>query len=327
MSVLKNLEQTLLKYVKDKLKLGNLSKEQVSEIIRMQTETLNAINLSLTSFDKGQLLQLMEKYKAVAIDKNNRHDVSKYLISLNMQLTGKASAYEKSQPFGAALIASSQFVKILHEINKNIDDVFPKESITIFECKISTVMLLGILREIDIFCRVTTLLWGHFTDVVTGGDTIPLGYRAEYIVKNFEKYIVVLNDIHTKDHNYSFLKDIGDLQKKNSDIILYANNQSFLNFLNPTNLTQSAMHHVTYGIWGFNVFTWIVSLWDDWKHIQYLRNKDFKGWLETRAALLRLELNNTNPNAPEYQRLVKIIKAYDAKIAEYDRKLSDYEKE
>ena len=75
------------------------------------------------------------------------------------------------------------------------------------------------------------------------------------------------------------------------------------------------------------MFTWVLSLWDDWKHERYLKNRDFKEWLEQSATLLRLEANNHDPNSPEYQRLMRIIEAYDKKIVDYDRKLNDYEKE
>ena len=68
-------------------------------------------------------------------------------------------------------------------------------------------------------------------------------------------------------------------------------------------------------------------MWDDWKHTQYLKNKDFKEWLENHSALLRLEVTNIDPNSPEYHRLLKIVDAYDQKIVEYDRKIASYEKE
>lgn len=327
MSVLHTLEQTVFKYIKDKIKVGSLSREQISEVISIEMETLKALQSSFSAFDKSQLIQLNNRYREAKFNRSSKHDISSVIPSLTTKLSSPAVAYEKAFPFGAAAKATGIFISILMEINKNLSSLFPEQSLTIFECKISNVMLLGILREADLFCKMTTILWGHFTDTVTGGDPTPLGYRAEYVHKNLSSYIEILNDVHTKEHNFSFLKDVGDLKKKNSDMILYANNQSFLNFLNPNALSKNVVHYLQHGIFGFGIFTWILSLWDDWRHVQYLRNKDFKEWLENRAALLRLELNGTNPNSPEYQKLVKIIQAYDAKIVEYDRKLANYEKE
>jgi len=327
MSILRNLEQSIFKYMKDKIKLGSLNKEQIAQVIQFQMETLKSFSRSFSSFDRASMLKLMEKYQGLQFNKSHKHDISKYVFSFKNQLSGKASAIEKSKPFGAQEATTAFFIKILTEVNKNLDDLFPKESVTLFECKLSNVMVLGILREIDIFCKCTTTHWTHTIDACTGSSLVPLGYQAEYFANHFDKYIDIINDVHDKEHNYSFMKDVGDIQQKNSDMVLYANQQSFLNFLNPSNLSKTAMQHVKYGIFGFGIFTWVLSLWDDWKHIQYLRNKDFKEWMENRAALLRLELMNTNPNSPEYLRLVNIIKSYDAKIAEYDRKLANYEKE
>lgn len=327
MSILRNLEQSVFKYLKDKIKLGSLNKDQIAEVIRFQMETLKTLDMSFSAFDKASLSKLMEKYQGLQFNKNHKYDISKYVMSFKVQMHGKAAATEKIHPFSAHANTSRFFMKLLQEINKNLDELFPTESITLFECKISNVMLLGILREIDIFCRCATVHWTHFIDACTTGETIPLGYQAEYFVKNFDKYAEIINDVHEKEHNYSFMKDVGDLKQKNADMVLYANQQSFLNFLNPNSLGKNAMQYVKYGIFGFGIFTWIMSLWDDWRHIQYLRNKDFKEWMENRVALLRMELANTNPNSPEYIRLVNIIKSYDAKIADYDRKLANYEKE
>ncbi len=283
--------------------------------------------MSFSAFDKASTQRLIYMYHSLQFNPNNKNDISKYVKSFPVQLRGRAAAREKDHPFSGHVVCTKFFIKLLEEVDKHIDELFPNDSITLFECRISNVMLFGILREIDIFCRCSTIHWTHVVDSCTVGTLVPLGYQYEYFTKHFPKYINIVSDVHDKENSYSFMKDVTDLKQKNSDMVLYANQQSFLNFLNPNNLSKTAMQHLEYGVWGFNFFTWLVSLWDDYRHVKYLEKKDFKAWLESRVALLRLELANTDPNSAEYLRLVKIIQAYDAKIADYDRKLSKYENE
>lgn len=327
MSIFKDIEQYISKVIKDKIKMGSLSKDQVMEIIKIQSSYLKSLSGTFSVLDKQIMNQLYEKYKVAKFDKSNKNDISKYIPLLPTKLIGPAAAYERSRPFGAAAVVTGNFQKILDEIRKNIDQLFPNEAITLFNSRMSNIMVLGILREIDVFCQCTTFLYTHFSDTCTKGKPTPLGYRADYVHQNFDKYCSIINDVVSKDRNYSFLKDVADLQRKNADMILYANQQSFLHYLNVNNVSKNVTSYLTHGIAGFSIFTWIISLWDDWKHAQYLKNKDFKEWLESHSALLRLEATNVDPNSPEYHRLLKLVDAYDQKIVEYDRKLSAYEKE
>ena len=40
-----------------------------------------------------------------------------------------------------------------------------------------------------------------------------------------------------------------------------------------------------------------------------------------------MDMADTDPTSPEYQKLVAVIKAYDEKIADYDRKIIEFEQE
>lgn len=326
MNILQSLDNTVLKYIKANIKLGSLSKEQLQQIIALQSEYLQSIQKSMIPFDKVAMISLYNKYRSAEHTPTDKNDISQLFLALPTKLKGGIGSKEQAYPFSTVVSTAKVFSAILSEINKNIDKIIGDGGINIYNCRISSVMTLGILREIDIFTQTATILWKHFTDTCFNDTTSLLGYQSAYVRENFDKYINIINNVLSREHNYNFLQDIGDVQKKNSDLVLYANSQSFLHMLNPANLTKNAYHHLEYGIIGFGVITWMIQQYDDWKHAKYLKNKDFKSWLEARATLLRLELNGADRNSNEYQKLLQIIQAYDAKIVEYDRKLAEYER-
>lgn len=324
MSIFRELEVTVLKYIKDKMKFDSLTKDQIAQVVASHMSNLDKFIDTWDAFDEQSMHSLFRKYKE--LPNISQKNIRPIFLSLQQNLTGKAATYESKKPFGAAEEAADRFKKILKEVNSNLDKLLPEGSFNIYNCKLSGVMLLGILREIDLFLKYNACLWDHFTKACAEKDLSVHGYRHSFVVEKFDDYVEVVNNVISKDKNYSFLKDVHALKQQNSDLVLYANDQSFLSFLNPSKITGSIHHYLKQGLFGFGIITWILMEWDDWKHARYQRDKDFKEWLEQSVTLLRMSLSDHDPNSPEYRKLVKIINTYDQKIVQYDRKISEYEK-
>lgn len=321
------LSNSILSLVKKKIKAGSLTQEKVDYLLSIQQEMLDALIVAFNTFDKSNLVTFMQKYFKIPSDPKNKNSVNYILPILIKSYTGRAAAAEKNKPFDAIADAAEILKKINTELKRNLDTFIPNQTITLFEGKISTVMLLGLLRETDLFINYTSYLWGHFVESVTKLQTIPIGYRAKYLQSNLKYYIKLINDITNKEYNYSFVQDINGIKKKNADLILYANNQTFSGFVDPRNYSGSSSRRLVKGIAVFNAISWLAERWDDYKHNKYLKNKNFKEWLENQSALLRLDLMNVQYDSPEYQRIAKIITLYNNKIAEYDQKIQEYENE
>ena len=289
MEVFKTIEQSLFSLIKDKIKLNSLRKDQVREIISMEKDMLKSLSVALGSYDKTSMEFLTRKYYAAA--KPATKDSIDYIIpGMRRKLNAKARSLEEAKTFGAAEKAVNTYMTILSDIEKNLDTLFEKEEITLYESKLSNLMILGMLRGADIVVNYTSYLYTYFSDT-----------------------------------NYRYLQDIDSVKRKNADLILYANNNSFFNVLNIRAFDLNHMFHLKYGVFGFNFFTFILSLFNDWRHTQYQKKKDLKEWLEFHNARLKQELRDTDPNSPEYARLTKVINAYDMKITDLDKKIRDYE--
>lgn len=324
MEVFKNIEQSLFQFIKDKIKLNSLRKDQVREIIGMEKDMLKSIATSLSAYDKMSMELLTRKYYAVT--KTPTKDSVDYIIpGMRNKLSAKARSLEEAKTFGAAEKAASTYISILNDIEKNLDTLFEKEEITLYESKLTNLMVLGMLREADILVNYTSYLYTYFSDTIANKKDTLIGYRRKYLIENYEKYLNILDFVCNKEGNYRYLQDIDTVKRKNADLILYANNNSFLNILNTRVFDINHIFHLKYGVLGFNFFTWILSLYNDWQHAQYQKKKDLKEWLEFHNARLKQELRETNPNAPEYARLTKVINAYDTKLTDLDKKIHDYE--
>lgn len=327
MNIFKVLESTVVKLIKDKVKLGSLTKENIDEVLRNQLKVLGDLDTALSGMSPEVMQSFKHKYQSHQFNKSNKLDAGAIHPHFHKLLTGNASAIENKYHFASILVACKTLKHILQDVQKNLPKIMSGGNIAVLNCKISDVMLLGIIRECDMFVKFTSILWDHFMKTITMNDSTLLGYKIDYLNKNVENYAKCVSNAVNKEKNYSFLKEVELLRAKNNDMVLYANNQSFLNFFTPSSVSASAARYVEQGIIGFNLFSLIVSFWDDWKHSQYLKNKDFKEWLELSSTLLRMAAMDVDPNSPEYQRLVKLIKAYEQKIVDIDRKIDEYEKE
>ena len=324
MEVFKTIEQSLFSLIKDKIKLNSLRKDQVREIISMEKDMLKSLSVALGSYDKTSMEFLTRKYYAAA--KPATKDSIDYIIpGMRRKLNAKARSLEEAKTFGAAEKAVNTYMTILSDIEKNLDTLFEKEEITLYESKLSNLMILGMLREADIVVNYTSYLYTYFSDTIANKKDTIIGYRRKYLIENYEKYLNILDFVCNKEGNYRYLQDIDSVKRKNADLILYANNNSFFNVLNIRAFDLNHMFHLKYGVFGFNFFTFILSLFNDWRHTQYQKKKDLKEWLEVHNARLKQELRDTDPNSPEYARLTKVINAYDMKITDLDKKIRDYE--
>ena len=111
-------------------------------------------------------------------------------------------------------------------------------------------------------------------------------------------------------------------------LILGANGSfSFPDFVNRGFYTPDILDTLLSALSCLNIFSAIGNLIVDYKIDRNNRDKEIKEWLENHVALLRLDLEDPNKNSAEKAKLIKIIKAYDEKIAEYDERIRKFEEE
>lgn len=243
-------------------------------------------------------------------------------------LTGKASSMEAKYPFSSLTSVNETYVKILREIYTNIDKVLEQENVTIYDVRMSQLAVLGILRQSDLVLTFTCYLFSFMTRVVSGDiSNIPRN-RDVFLVENANVVAKIVNNVTNKMANYSFLSEVDQLRRRQSDIVLGATKGfDFLPYVARNNFSVSLLDNLMTALSCLNFFSAAMDAWDDYRISRYERNKEIREWLSTHVALLKMDLANTDPDSPEYVRLQSIINAYDDKIAEYDKAIADFEQE
>lgn len=327
-NVFSELASRVVSLTKTTVKLYSLDINQIRKVIATNKEVHTALVKSYEAFDDRASLEMMNKYNQLAHVKDP-YSIDYIPNAMKERYIKKAKEKEMKRGFGALLSANKTFIEILSQIEANLDSLFDEEEITIYNTRMSGVMVFGILRQSDLVATYSVYLWDHVVKSIAHQRTSPpVRYRSKYLIENLQRVIDIVNDLVNAEGKYSFVTDLMNLKKQQGDLILYASNGgSFLNFLVPRLFNSRSVANLMYGAYVLNIFLWAGEKWDNYQHLRYKRKEEFKNWMETHVALLRLELASKDPNSPEYQQLLKYIDAYDQRITAYDRDLNEYMKE
>jgi len=323
MGVFNALDTFVRELFSRKSKLGYMDKEKLFEICKYQKSYLKDFEEVLNNFPVEALNNLRSKYLAQK-NRNEKYPIQVIIKNLQKDTIGKAQASERAVLFGSAKKTISTFLKIIKEIEKNYTTLYSDKYILLDQARITDVLLFGILKEIDLFTKYFGYLWEYFT-IVLDNEKSPPGYRQEYLAINYDKFIQILNNVGNKENNYSFLNDINRIKRNNADLVLNANNSSFLPFVNSKNYSASDEKHLVFGIVGFNLIAAIMEFWDMWKHSSIMKSKKHKEWLQHQQARLLQIYQDVDPNSKEAEMYRNYIKAYSDEIASLDRKIIEYE--
>lgn len=323
-TVFKSLERRIIELIKDKLKLGSLTVSNIQEICKIHSEFLKANIDCLSRFMPSDLELLRQKYFN-APGRNENPDPRPIIMELKTSMRGKAGLLERAMPFGAALQTSKKYLKLMDEISKHAKELVGSDgSMTIDRAKITDVCMLGVLRECDLFVKYTSFLWEYFRIVIDNARP-PKPYRVRFLLDHQEEYMDIMMNVCEQQANYTFMNEIEVIKRKNADLLLYANKSSFLPFLHRSNYNASNEMHITHGVIGFNVFSLVASIWEDWKYNKYKKAKVHREWMQQEEYRLKQILAGQDENSPAAKQTAKYIEVYSAEIAELDKKISEYE--
>lgn len=326
MGILDSLSNKIMSLVKKK-DSTKITQDNISSILKLQKETLEDLYRVITSFKPEEMAKFSKKYFSTRFNPNNKNNVSYILPTLMKKYQGKALVLEKKSLFGAETFALSVFIKINEELLRNIDKFIKNEGIKLYEGKISTVMLFGIIVETKFLYNYVSYLFNHVSGAVTQTQLYPIPYQAKYLQENIEPFITLINNTCEKDATYSLVKEQDQLRRQNADLLLYSNDQTFLNFLNDNAISSTGNRKLTSGIFGLGIVGEIVSAFNTWSHASYMKNKMTKEYYENKVALMRFDLLGIDPNSEEYKTIAKRIELYEAEIAKLDKQIREYEEE
>ena len=235
---------------------------------------------------------------------------------------------ERNRPLASLRDANNAYAKLLGEISAKIDTVLENDKVDIYNVRLSQLAVLGLIRQSDCVVNFSLYLYTYLVRMASHSAASLPKYREVYLLDNCPKVVKYVSDILDKKGNYYFMRDMNDIRAHQRDMIVGATGKfDFFHFTTTQGFSISFLDNIASALSCLNIFGAAMDAWDDYQQDKYEKNKEIKEWLENHNALLRMDLMNMDKTSPEYQKTVEIIKAYDAKIAEYDQMIQAFEKE
>ena len=323
MSVLSDLSTTVLDFVKNSIKLKSLNKEDILSIIEENLKVHQNVISSTNSLTNVNIQKAMEKYES---NKGNSKLPSNDIFNDLYKLYNRPvkDLIMKTHALAPIIDVNKKFVKILQQAQKNIDKLIIDDELTIFSTRISHVALLGLLKQSELYGTYSSFLLSQFIKIAADDRSLTPGYRVQYLVSNLSDFAKVTNLVSEKVGRYSFLGEVENMKKKNINMLLYANGKTFDFFTRSSDFNITTLSYLKHGVNALNIFGWIGGIFIDIQHQRYLKNKQTKEWMENSVALLKMSLDETDPNDPKYRNQMDIIEAYSTEISKLDKKINEY---
>lgn len=311
--------------VKDGIRTKNINKEDFRENLQLLITRFSTFTNTLDSLSKKELKDWADKIYTTSNDR--KAQFCKVYCAIAKRLGGK----DLDSAFDSFYFAADKYKKMLEVMEKNINDFITEKSISVQNAKLSNVAGFGLLKQATIVCNFAIyMLDGVNQEIFQHNGVreldVPKKYRFAYIERHQDDVTDILYDMLHKQGAYAFVNGVVALKKGKDDINLVdEDNKANIAFLTPNAFTGSISRLLKVGAKQFGIFRWLGEQWNLIKHAKYLKANKEKEQLSTHVALLKLALNDINPDDPEYQKQVKIINAYNEMLAKLDQKIDEYE--
>jgi len=241
------------------------------------------------------------------------------------KLRDNAKVDESKLIFESCAFVNNKFINVLVDLDKQLDELFQNDSINFNNTKLSHVVVFGVIEESSIFSEFCFYLFNGIIHDITGElNTLPL-YRFNYLNDNVQIVANITNRMYTNVGAGSYMTCINNMKKENTNLLLVdENNNANTQFLKANALNINTKNLVMSGFIGKNLFRWFGEMLANRTHEKYKKLEQEKEWMEAQVALLRLDLDDVNPDDKQYRKLVKVIEAYDDLITKADKKINSY---
>lgn len=306
----------------------------------------------LTSVDSKRLKEWMQTRVDQALRTDNSVSKDAYYTYLR-SLDSRLKKIETDVPFSSLVEANKIYVSFLTDVLKNFDTLVEKQTLTIYDFKLSLAGLCGYLDKSKLICDFSSYLFAYL--VRTGGGIsrdIPK-YRGVYLMDRAEFAAKIISETVSEKNELKFIGNVKNARSKFSDLEFSQNgaftsdkakfieSQGDKNLFDP--FTTAALIAGAQAIGKFVITAkgaaiigttlailskgFIVRNYNRALMWNHNRKQETREWLQQHVGLLRLQLAELDPSSPEFAKLESIIKAYDDDIADYDRDIAEFEAE
>ena len=323
-----------------------------NETVNLLTEKLNEMLQSREAFVKHVDRDAMKEYiSSLLVDQRNVQGALKELTSSGSKLKKALEANQKDKskpgvqayyayrgmlaqnrdkravkaedetPLAALSNTVAINIEVLEELEATVDGIFTNKTINIFNSRLSHVVVLGILAESKLIYNYSRYLISGITSSLTKQRDIAK-YRYAFLSEQGQQMANIVTRAHAKTGSYNFKAMIKDLKTSSVDVSLIDDLTNVVpSNIDESKIKQNTLNLMRLGIPNLNIFRWLGEMWVTRKHNRAEEAKKEKEWMEAHVALLKMDLDEMDPDSPEYKKLVKIIEKYEEMITAADRKI------
>lgn len=328
MSVFNDIGTTISGWLKDNVKIRSIKKEDLQKLIKSNTESHDNIADLLSKFARMVDKQTLMDYRTRATELENKIPSADIYDIFVHKLDNRSQQLEARSFLASLEKAHGAMKKILPEVAKNLDTLVTGDSINVFNTRVSSLAILGVLRQSDILIDWTYYMWAQYIQFVTSQLEDPKGYRPTYLIQHVDTVASAVMDIVNQTGVYVFLKEATALKQKNADMVLNFTTpgaSSIMDLVIPGNYSLGFLSNLGSALSVLNILRHVQERWDNWQDLKYRKNKDMHAWMINQVAYLRYRSMDMSPDDPKCVTLQKVIAKYDDLIAEYAEKINRYE--
>ena len=304
------------------LKSKNTEPAEKITILNMVDNNLVQLQTVQSLFqDYPQIITAIPGFLANDLNKSLQNIYTKYCQLLNTQ----QRLLERNKPFQTIsdtvtfVIRDHQLIR--DQFNSLFDDGTDAGEITPEQFRLSHAVIMGYL----ILSR-TLADWFSFFYGTMAGQPIEAhrdpAYRLQEITDSTQQVASFVQDVLQRGKAATII-DLVRRVRQTGDVAVYSDAAPLSSYANAA--TYPGISNYVQILSPFQAILWVRELFVQVDRYFYKRNVAMREWLQTKAAILQLDMAQIDSNSPEYQRLLKILQNYSAIIADLDKKIAKYE--
>lgn len=263
-------------------------------------------------------------YLQTVLSQTDNADLKVLYLAYTKQLATPARSLEKLQIFRSIQAAAKLTIGDHERLRDQFADLFNQGTdigdITIDQMKLSHAAIIGYLNLASImadwFCFFYTAVAGCPDDLIR----VPR-YRENVIRESSARVADFVNDVLLRGTSRDFLSVIQSIRRR-GDVALYTKAATLDTYANINDYPGISRFISTFNV--FQPILWVREFFTTRTHLKYKRNIALRDWMVTKTAILKMDLQKSNSDSPEYIHMQHVLQKYSDLIADLDRRINAY---
>lgn len=236
------------------------------------------------------------------------------------KLQGNAKTAEEGTVFMTLKVTCEVYAKVYELLIDDLEKYIEEKHVTPGNMKMSHGAILGTIERGQQFAKFVKFMMNVIVYDITGEVPAPPKGRMKHINQYMPSVVNTVNSVYKRQGVYQLLNGLKELKKTNTDVKL--TRQGKVN----TMIDTFKFNKVIQNNWllRVNPFEWMGTRAADWEHEKFEEMKATKEWMQAMVDMLRLDLDDMDPNAAEYRHTAKVIENYEVMIRTSNAKLDEY---